>query len=402
MTVSFLSSVLWSLLLWCSLASGYSETEICTTKFGPTALSPVPSSTATKSTTSTVTVHSTTTPTKTVTPKSSTTRVIVTDVSTITVASTTDTLTDTQTIEVFITSTTTTAFTVFAYSTVTTIEPTPTTTVPTSPGFAYPTPPTTPTAAFRKLARYEPRPHAEREVAKFDKRASSDANAVEQIKLAANHGTLVHSPAQYPTSVICTVTLEYFSTTHIVSTAKPTTTTAKAGTITSTITTISTSTVSIYESFTEIEVTTSITLTEIISVPSTTTDIITETATLIPPQQTLYAACNAQNLIAAPSGYYFAGEAYNPPSIQHSVQLQQNTSYDCCVACITDPACKVAEFFDDPEFSEVSCTLDYGDSSTSCDAETVDVTIGNGGAGYGQSFSGGNCGGNFVFSYQGY
>jgi len=47
----------------------------------------------------------------------------------------------------------------------------------------------------------------------------------------------------------------------------------------------------------------------------------------------------------------------------------------------------------------VSCTLDYGSSNSSCSAETVDVTIASGGAGYGQSFSGGNCGGNFVFAY---
>ena len=125
----------------------------------------------------------------------------------------------------------------------------------------------------------------------------------------------------------------------------------------------------------------------------------TETATLIPPTETFYAACNAQNLITPPSGYYFAGEAYNPPSHQVGVQLPQNTSYDCCVACITSPYCKVAEFFSNPTYDEVTCTLDYGNSTTSCDAETVDVSVGNGSGDFEQSFSGGNCGGNFTFSY---
>lgn len=131
-------------------------------------------------------------------------------------------------------------------------------------------------------------------------------------------------------------------------------------------------------------------------------DRTSETATLIPPAATVYAACSPQNLLTPPAGFYFASQSYNPPSFQDTVALPRNTSYDCCVACITDPYCKASEFFSVPASNQVSCTLDYGDSRTSCTPATVRVTIGNGGIGYEQSFSGGNCGGRLIFTYQGY
>ena len=48
------------------------------------------------------------------------------------------------------------------------------------------------------------------------------------------------------------------------------------------------------------------------------------------------------------------------------------------------------------------CDLDFGDSKTTCDAETVNVSIGDSVAGFNQSVSGGNCGGMLAFSYQGF
>ena len=123
---------------------------------------------------------------------------------------------------------------------------------------------------------------------------------------------------------------------------------------------------------------------------------LTETATLIPPTETFYAACDEKNIITPPEGQFFSGESYNPPSYQSNVQTPDPTSYECCVACITNPYCKVAEFFQNTEFNERQCTLDFGDSQTSCDAETVDITLGPGNIGN-QSLSNGNCGGTFVF-----
>ncbi|MCJ1395480.1 hypothetical protein MMC18_008366 [Xylographa bjoerkii] len=388
-----------------SLRSAHGQTsteEVCSTKYGATSVSPIPSSTSKTSITITSTVRSTTTPTVTITPKPSTTDSTLTDVVTKTVASTTDTISETDTVYVYITSTGTTAFTVFVTSTVTSTETTPTSTVPTPSGFTYPNPPPSPTAAAEKRAASHNYPDSQRESPKVEKRASSDGVAVQQARLDVARGTVKHSPTHYPTSVVCAETIESFSTSTITSTAHPKTTTAPKPTVTSTITITSITTTSIYESFTVVYFTTTVTGTVLTNVASTTTQVTTETATLIPPTETFYAACDAQNIITPPSGYYFAGESYNPPSYQVGVQLPQNTSYDCCVACITSSYCKVAEFFSDPTYNEVTCTLDYGDSTTSCDAETVDVSIGDGGEEFVQSFSGGNCGGNFVFSYQGY
>ncbi|MCJ1404404.1 hypothetical protein MMC11_007629 [Xylographa trunciseda] len=395
-----------SLAFLLSLPSAHgqkSTTEVCSTKYGATSVSPVPSTTFKTSTTFTLTVRSTTTPTITVTPKPTTTHSTITDVVTKTVASTTDTISETDTVYVYITSTGTTAFTVFVTSTVTSTEPTPSSTVATSSGFTYPNPPPSPTAAAKKRAASLYSPDPQRESLKVEERAAGNGVAVQQARLDVAKGTVKHSPVQYPTSVVCTETIEAFSTTTFVSTAHRTTTTAPKPTVTGAPTTITTtSTTSIYESFTVISFTTTITGTVLTNVPSTTTQITTETATLIPPTETFYAACDAQNIISPPSGYYFAGQAFNPPSYQVGVQLPQNSSYDCCVACITSPYCKVAEFFSDPTYNDVTCTLDYGDSTTSCDAETVDVTIGDGGEEFVQTFSGGNCDGGFVFSYQGY
>ena len=82
-----------------------STIEVCSTKYGATSVSPVPSSTSKTSTTLTVTVHSTISPTITVTPKPTTTDSTLTHIVTKTVAQTTDTLSETDTIYVYITST---------------------------------------------------------------------------------------------------------------------------------------------------------------------------------------------------------------------------------------------------------------------------------------------------------
>ena len=158
-------------------------------------------------------------------------------------------------------------------STVTSTESTPTSTVPTSSGFTYPSPVPSPTAAAKKRAANHYSPGTLRESPEIEERAVADAVAVQQARLDVAHGTLQHSPTQYPTSVKCTETIEAFSTSTSVSTAHRTTTTAPKPTITSTITVTSTSTTSIYESFTVLSFTTTITGTVLTNIASTTTQV---------------------------------------------------------------------------------------------------------------------------------
>lgn len=182
-------------------------------------------------------------------------------------------------------------------------------------------------------------------------------------------------------------------------TASATTTTVPTPTITHFHTTTSTTTTSLYEFFTEIFTTTTQTATIITYQTLYSTSTTTETATLIPPSQTSYAACASPNVLTPPSGYFFQSEAYSPPSYQVNVDTPHNTTYDCCVACIQTANCKVAQFFSDVQFGQVSCTLNFGDSRTTCDAEHIDVTIGSDPSGYVTSLSVGLCEGSLSFSY---
>lgn len=78
-----------------------------------------------------------------------------------------------------------------------------------------------------------------------------------------------------------------------------------------------------------------------------------------------------------------------------------NTQYECCVACISDPYCKVAEYSSLPATGYNQCLLDYGDHETSCaDGLVVDIRISvQGGVGVDSSVSKGNCGGRVTFYY---
>ena len=161
-----------------------------------------------------------------------------------------------------------TTFTVFVTSITTVTEPTPTTTVPTSPGFTYPSPIPSETAAQKK--RYEARPEPAYKATFVEKRSIPDSARVQQAHLDLAQGTVKHSPAQYPTSVLCTEIIKVLSTSTVVKTARPSTTTALGPTITSTITSFTTSTVSDYESFTVVTVSTTLTGTVLTYITSTT------------------------------------------------------------------------------------------------------------------------------------
>ena len=84
-------------------------------------------------------------------------------------------------------------------------------------------------------------------------------------------------------------------------------------------------------------------------------------------------------------------------SSRHHRQLKCN----CCIACITDPNCKVAEYFSPAIFNPTVCTLDYGDSLTSCqDGETVTAQLTEYDRNpFAEVFSKGNCNSNKNFFY---
>ncbi|MCJ1359357.1 MAG: hypothetical protein MMC33_009359 [Icmadophila ericetorum] len=423
MTFSMLPNLLFSLLLLLPLVSAVttSTLELCSTEYGGSSISPVPSITYTENTSQHLTAKTTITPTVTVTPKPVTVQSTSIEVKTVTSYSTTVTFTDTDTVEVYITSTDgssyqwrahelaevnsqnqgTTTDTAFVTSTTTTTEPTPTSTVPTPSGFTYPPPVPSPPAQRK---RYEARPILEERkvVARaVEERAATHENLVQQAYVDPAEGKIVQSPAQYPTSVLCTKTLDTIYTTILTKTASSThTNTAPTPTITKVHTIISTSTTSLYESFAETTITTTQTATILTYITSISTSSTTETATLIPPTATQYAACDAPNILVPPAGYFFSSEAYNPPSFQVTVDLPQNTTYDCCVACITTANCKIAMFFEAAAFEEVTCSLSFGDNESVCDAEHIDVGIGGNPSGYVSSFSVGLCEGTLGFSYE--
>ena len=107
MTFSMLPNLLFSLLLLLPLVSAVttSTLELCSTEYGGSSISPVPSITYTENTSQHLTAKTTITPTVTVTPKPVTVQSTSIEVKTVTSYSTTVTFTDTDTVEVYITST---------------------------------------------------------------------------------------------------------------------------------------------------------------------------------------------------------------------------------------------------------------------------------------------------------
>ncbi|MCJ1308235.1 hypothetical protein MMC25_001888 [Agyrium rufum] len=352
------------------------QTEVCTTMFGGGSVSPIPSKTSTKKTTSKTTLKSTVKPTVTVTPPVITSTETFTSTTYVYVGVTTDTLTFTDTVDVFVTSLETTTLTAFSTVVTTITEPETTNTIATTSGFTYPAPPgPTPTNVYKEKRNAAPNSRFNQARGFFGLSERAAARPVQKVNLAQSKAVPKQSPAQYPTAVTCTVTQEVYSTTTKISTAKATTITLPASTATVTgPTTLSTSTITVATYYTDAYVTITQTGTALIFSSVTSTSTVTDTATLIPPSPTFYAACDTPNIIQAPSGYYFGGQSYSPPSYQITIQTSPGTSYGCCVACYLDPYCKVAEFFQDSVYNELTCTLDYGDSETTCDAETVTIS----------------------------
>lgn len=298
----------------------------------------------------------------------------------------TSTKTDTSTVIQTSTSTFTTD------TTTTTIVSQSTSTVPPPAKFTYPSPVPSPStnkhavieAVLPKGGNYPPA---------LEPRGGSKPSGISSCQMSPLDTPICY-PAHYPTSVLCGELIEVFSTSTIVETASTTSTvSASQSTVTSTTTTTSTSTSSYAASISTI-VTKTMTATSVITSPTTTTTTVTQTATVTPATATYYAACSPQNVIAAPQGYYFVQYQYTPATKQASVQTPDNNAYDCCVACITDPYCKVAEF------SPNECSLDYGDYETNCSGgEIVIVHLSDQGTSSLGSLSAGNCGGGFIFTY---
>ncbi len=87
-----------------------------------------------------------------------------------------------------------------------------------------------------------------------------------------------------------------------------------------------------------------------------------------------------------------------------NVQTPDNTEYECCVSCLLQIDCKVAEYFSPPAVAgnEYPCTQDFGATYTSCDGgEMVTEEISSlGGAVFNTSLSAfSNCGGGVSFYY---
>jgi hypothetical protein len=150
----------------------------------------------------------------------------------------------------------------------------------------------------------------------------------------------------------------------------------------------------VYDASTTIIVPFTTTLTSTSTTTTTSATTITPTVTYTPPEATFYAACSPQNLLSPPANYGVNSERYNPPSVQSTVGAA--TSYDCCVACITNPFCKVAQF----NTFGTGCVLDFGGSSTTC-AGGLSIDVGFQSPPFGETsvLSVGNCGGTFGFSY---
>lgn len=174
--------------------------QLCTTKYGITSKTPVPSTTYSLSLTFHPTLKTTTTPVVTVKPPPTTTIV-----------------TYTQSI---ITTTTTTL-------------PQSTTTVPTPAGFTYPSPVPSPSPSSQKRAAID--------TPLLEVRGGSNPSGVRSCRTGPS-GTPTYYPARYPTSVLCAQLVEVFSTSTIVRTA-PTTATVMAPQSTIEVSTTTTTTI---------------------------------------------------------------------------------------------------------------------------------------------------------------
>ncbi|KIW34484.1 uncharacterized protein PV07_01260 [Cladophialophora immunda] len=318
--------------------------------------------TATHARTVTIPVHVTSsiTPTVTVTPSTvtvtSTTSTTTTSTSVTTAATPTSTFTTTLTL---ISSTTTTSTITAPTSTATEIQTststtttTLTSTVPTSAGFL-PVISTLPgSAEKRKRAVKWKQAHSRRSSYTLPgQKPSTQCKAPSPHQPSSGGKPVWDTCAQYPTAVECQELVEIFSpivttvTAHTtVSATLTTATTTTTITSTSTATTTATITPSSANYTTTVTTSTSTIITAFsTTTPSTTTTSTTTVVTTASTSTIIYAACATPNLVGTVNGYAVYDAVY-PGASTGLTTTEDLTTYDCCVSCITNPACAAAAF----------------------------------------------------------
>ena len=114
----------------------------------------------------------------------------------------------------------------------------------------------------------------------------------------------------------------------------------------------------------------------------------TITVTSTPPQATYYAACASNNMITRVDGYLI-GFVYFAPGATVATGTGDGSSYDCCVACITNPLC--GAYYGDSDV----CNFVYPNSNA-CDGPDTPALYYEGGTSSGltEGFTvgDGNCG----------
>lgn len=269
--------------------------NVCLTKYGPSSVSQVPSTTSTLSKGYTVTIKSTSTKTSTVVPSTvSSTTTVYTTTTVYQTLQKTDTFSTTTTSYSTYVSTITASTSTTSTSTYTSTSQD-TTTMPTSYGFV-------PLQSYISSVGFRP---AKRDVFAEDEEpvlvprqpnpaAASPSSTVQYQMGRDAKGSPTFSPPIYPTQVRCTAFIEVISvSTSTLTASKTATITAKTPTqtITTTSTISTTSTVNAADASTTITSTYTSVISTSTTSTSTSTSVITTSTQVIGPGATVYAAC---------------------------------------------------------------------------------------------------------------
>ncbi|KAI9800411.1 MAG: hypothetical protein M1833_003297 [Piccolia ochrophora] len=314
--------------------------ELCTTLLGKTSKNPVPTASIGLTLTSKATVKFTVTPVVTITPSpiTSTISTTLTATTTTTLPQQTDTLTTTETdfTTITIVPSTFTATVITGTTTLTTTGAVSTTTIQPPAGFK----PANEVLARRDLAG----PQVPRRA--IAERAATPTGPI--IRRGAN-GKVTASPSLYPTQVACArlakVYLTVTSTATASTTATSTATPGPASTTTTTFSVTATSTELPVAASTTVTVRTTSSVTTTVVATTTLSTAVTTTVTVLPPQETLYAACQASNQLSTVNGVPINGAQFYTGASNPSA----GNAYDCCVACQTKATgCGAYLFFPGP------------------------------------------------------
>ena len=170
------------------------------------------------------------------------------------------------------------------------------------------------------------------------------------------------TPTQYPNAVVCTQTLQPYTTVSVTITSKTRTTTLPK--VTSTNTKIVSTTKTVTEVSPDVTSTQTITSTSTYdqsgTISATTVDTtITVTETAVVPGPTYYAACSPDNLATNANGGYTISDVGISGSNYYT---DAGSAYECCATCQASN-CKVALYFDAAYPSPV-CFNSYQDTCT--------------------------------------